>query len=51
MKSSPPTRHFKPPWSLIRENSECYVVHDANGVTVVSALLRHTSFFHRSAFG
>jgi hypothetical protein len=26
------SRHFKPPWTLIRENSECYVVKDANGV-------------------
>jgi hypothetical protein len=34
MESSLPTRHFRPPWSLIRENSECYVVRDANGVTV-----------------
>ncbi len=23
------TRRFKPPWTLIRENSECYVVQDA----------------------
>ena len=28
------SRHFKPPWTLIRENSECYVVKDANGVTL-----------------
>src|ERR1700704_3270673 len=28
------TRRFKPPWTLIRENSECYVVRDASGVTV-----------------
>jgi hypothetical protein len=26
-------RRFKPPWTLIRENSERYVVRDANGVT------------------
>ena len=25
------SRRFKPPWTLIRENSECYVVKDANG--------------------
>jgi hypothetical protein len=34
MESSPSTRYFKPPWTLIRENSECYTVRDANGVTV-----------------
>jgi hypothetical protein len=28
------SRRFKPPWTLIRESSECYVVRDANGVTV-----------------
>jgi hypothetical protein len=28
------SRRFKPPWTLIRENSECYVVRDANGVTL-----------------
>ena len=28
------SRHFKPPWTLVRENSECYVVRDANGVTL-----------------
>ncbi len=28
------SRHFKPPWKLERENSECYVVRDANGVTL-----------------
>ena len=27
-------RPFKPPWTLIRENSECYTVRDSNGVTV-----------------
>jgi hypothetical protein len=26
-------RRFKSPWTLIRENSECYVVRDTNGVT------------------
>jgi hypothetical protein len=34
MESSHSTRHFKPPWTLIRENSERYTVRDANGVTV-----------------
>ncbi len=28
------TRRFKPPWTLIRENSECYTVQDASGVTL-----------------
>src|ERR1700743_1465089 len=28
------SRRFKPPWTLVRENSECYVVRDANGVTL-----------------
>jgi hypothetical protein len=28
------SRRFKPPWTLIQENSECYVVKDANGVTL-----------------
>jgi hypothetical protein len=28
------SRRFKPPWTLVRENSECYVVKDANGVTL-----------------
>jgi len=37
------TRHFKPPWSLIRENSECYVVQDANGVTVAWLFCRDDS--------
>jgi hypothetical protein len=34
MESSQSKRHFKPPWTLIRENSECYTVQDASGVTV-----------------
>jgi hypothetical protein len=25
-------RHFKPPWALVRENSEGYMVTDANGM-------------------
>ena len=38
------TRHFKPPWILIRENSECYdVVRDANGVTVAWLFCRDDS--------
>ena len=28
------SRRFKPPWTLIRDNSECYTVQDASGVTV-----------------
>jgi hypothetical protein len=28
------SRRFRPPWTLVRENSECYVVRDANGVTL-----------------
>src|SRR6185437_6465550 len=28
------SRRFKPPWTLVRENSECYVVRDANGVAL-----------------
>jgi hypothetical protein len=28
------SRHFPPPWRLERQNSECYVVRDANGVTL-----------------
>ena len=34
MESSRSIRRFKPPWTLIRENSECYTVQDANGVTL-----------------
>jgi len=37
------TRRFKPPWTLIRENSECYVVRDANGVTVAWLYCRDDS--------
>ena len=37
------TRRFKPPWTLIRENSECYVVQDANGVTVAWLFCRDDS--------
>ncbi|SHL46989.1 hypothetical protein SAMN05444321_3001 [Bradyrhizobium lablabi] len=40
MESSRSTRRFKPPWTLIRENSECYTVQDANGVTVLDAALK-----------
>jgi hypothetical protein len=43
MESSQPTRHFKPPWTLTRENSECYVVRDANGVTVAWLFCRDDS--------
>ena len=43
------TRHFKPPWTLIRENSECYTVQDANGVTVAWLYCRDDS--QRYSFG
>jgi hypothetical protein len=43
------TRHFKPPWTLIRENSECYVVQDANGVTVAWLFCQDDS--QRYSFG
>ena len=49
MESSQPTRHFKPPWTLIRENSECYTVRDANGVTVAWLFCRDDS--QRYSFG
>lgn len=49
MESSQPTRHFKPPWTLIRENSERYVVRDANGVTVAWPFCRDDS--QRYSFG
>jgi hypothetical protein len=37
------TRRFKPPWTLIRENSECYTVQDASGVTVAWLFCRDDS--------
>ena len=37
------SRRFKPPWTLVRENSECYVVRDANGVTVAWLYCRDDS--------
>jgi hypothetical protein len=43
------SRRFKPPWTLIRENSECYVVRDANGVTVAWLFCRDHS--QRYSFG
>ena len=43
------SRRFKPPWTLIRENSECYVVRDANGVTVAWVYCRDDS--QRYSFG
>ncbi len=43
MEKSQPTRHFKPPWTLIRENSECYIVRDADGVTVAWLFCRDDS--------
>ncbi len=35
------SRHFKPPWTVVRENSECYVVKDANGVTLAWVYCRY----------
>jgi hypothetical protein len=46
MKSS---RRFKSPWTLVRENSECYVVRDANGVTLAWIHCRDDS--QRYSFG
>jgi hypothetical protein len=43
------TRRFKPPWTLIRQNSECYIVQDANGVTVAWLYCRDDS--QRYSFG
>jgi hypothetical protein len=43
------SRRFKPPWSLIRENSESYIVRDANGVTLAWVFCREDS--QRYSFG
>ncbi|TKW73760.1 MAG: hypothetical protein DI543_25995, partial [Bradyrhizobium icense] len=43
------SRRFKPPWTLIRENSECYVVKDANGVTLAWLYCRDDA--QRYSFG
>ena len=43
------SRRFKQPWSLIRENSECYVVRDANGVPLAWVFCREDS--QRYSFG
>jgi hypothetical protein len=40
---------FKPPWTLVRENSECYVVKDANGVTLAWLYCRDDA--QRYSFG
>ncbi len=37
------SRHFPPPWTLVREYSERYVVQDANGVTVAWLFCRDGS--------
>ena len=37
------SRRFPPPWTLVRENSERYIVHDANGVTVAWLFCRDGS--------
>jgi hypothetical protein len=43
MESSQSIRRFKPPWTLIRENSECYAVRDASSVTVACLFCRDNS--------
>jgi hypothetical protein len=43
------SRRFKPPWTLVRENSECYVVKDANGVTLAGLCCRDGA--QRYSFG
>src|SRR6185437_5139174 len=43
------SRRFPPPWTLIRENSERYIVQDANGVTVAWLFCRDGSC--RYSFG
>ena len=43
------SRRFKPPWTLVRENSECYVVQDANGVTLAWLYCRDDT--RRYSFG
>jgi len=43
------SRRFPPPWTLIRENSERYIVQDANGVTVAWLFCRDGS--SRYSFG
>ena len=43
------SRRFKPPWTLVRENSECYVVRDANGVTLAWLYCRDDT--QRYSFG
>jgi hypothetical protein len=37
------SRRFPPPWTLVRENSERYIVRDANGVTVAWLFCRDVS--------
>jgi hypothetical protein len=43
------SRRFTPPWTLFRENSECYVVRDANGVTLAWIYFRDD--LQRYSFG
>jgi hypothetical protein len=43
------SRRFKPPWTLVRENSECYLVKDANGVTLAWLYCRDDA--QRYSFG
>ena len=43
------SRRFKPPWTLVQENSECYVVKDANGVTLACLYCRDDA--QRYSFG
>ena len=43
------SRRFKPPWTLVRENSEGYVVRDADGVTLAWLYCRDDA--QRYSFG
>ncbi|MBB4263766.1 hypothetical protein [Bradyrhizobium sp. CIR3A] len=43
------SRRFEPPWTLVRENSDCYVVRDANGVTLAWLYCRDDT--QRYSFG
>ena len=43
------SRRFKPPWTLVRENSGCYEVRDANGITLAWIFCRDDA--QRYSFG
>jgi hypothetical protein len=49
LASTASSRRFKPPWTLIRENSECYVVKDADSVTLAWLYCRND--VQRYSFG